>query len=614
MRIKQKLNLSTLLLAISLGFMIAFEVYNLNTLNGLTQSTRVTSSIEKAVLQLRALETRFERFKHREDSEQFTQLMTQTQRETQRLQAIFASQWLDMTDIDAFALSLEQYRENVAQYAQLQQQVGDLDSGIIQALRQSSTAFEASLPSDDYHRRYLFLELLRSEEQFSMYGDEQYLTRLGKGLQTLSERGLNPQQRTHLTHYQAQVDALAQRYRALGLAGDSGLKAQMQQHMQTLNTQLNAVVAANIREIEATSERIYVVMSILFLAILVIALLLSFKTMRSILQPIASLRATMLQIGQSKDLSLRADTGSADEVGEMAETFNALLTQFEELITEVDHSVTTLNNTTSELTANATSTTSAMQSQLRQTDTVATTVAQMMLSVEEISNSSSQASAKAQDTDNNAHLGQRGVDLTISQINELSTNLVNSEQLIDDLESDSTRIGEVVHVIKEIAEQTNLLALNAAIEAARAGEQGRGFAVVANEVRTLATKTQDSTLQIEGIISVLQDRTAQIVELMNSCREQGEKSVNQANSAGDMLLQITRDIRAILDMANTVSSSVAQQKEMADQVDQHISDIRNAANATSEACDTNLALSDTLSGQSHHLTASIAAFNVKQNT
>ncbi|MEH6445961.1 MAG: methyl-accepting chemotaxis protein, partial [Oceanospirillaceae bacterium] len=529
------------------------------------------------------------------------------------LKAIFKSQALDISPIDNLNTQISQYQKQFSILVDLQKSIGLNDAqGVTGQLQDAALSFTSSLTNNSFEQLSVFLKIKSDVNSFAMHNQQQYINLVKSNLTKLSQSQLSQPSSAALQRYQNNFNQLVELNTKLGMKSEQGVLAQLAVIIDNAETSLQQIVAANMREIAATSQRIYVVMSILFLAIFTIAVFLSIATMRSILTPIANLQGTMQKISTSKDLTLRANIDGNDEVSEMAERFNTMLSQFQELIVDVDHSVSTLHQTTGQLSSNAVATTQGMKKQIAESDMVASAVSDMVSIVGEISQNTADTAAKAQLADQNAVLGLDGVNKTINQIRELSSNLLDSEQVINELETDSKNIGTVVDVIRAIAEQTNLLALNAAIEAARAGEQGRGFAVVAGEVRSLANKTQESTTEIELIIANLQQRTSLIVDLMNKCRAQGEMSTEQASTTGDMLHEITQDIKMILSMTTSVASAVESQSEMASAVNEHIVSIRNVTDDTALSCDTNLQLSDTVSAQARQLTHSIEAFNVKE--
>ncbi|QKQ28087.1 hypothetical protein HUE57_18690 [Candidatus Reidiella endopervernicosa] len=172
------------------------------------------------------------------------------------------------------------------------------------------------------------------------------------------------------------------------------------------------------------------------------------------------------------------------------------------------------------------------------------------------------------------------VEHTIDVINTLASEVEHAASVIHTLEQESADIGTVLDVIRGIAEQTNLLALNAAIEAARAGEQGRGFAVVADEVRSLASRTQTSTQEIDEMISRLQSGAADAVKAMESSSNQAQAGVEQAAEAGSSLDAITNAVAQINDMNTQIASAGEEQSAVAEEINRNIVTISSVADET----------------------------------
>jgi methyl-accepting chemotaxis protein len=206
---------------------------------------------------------------------------------------------------------------------------------------------------------------------------------------------------------------------------------------------------------------------------------------------------------------------------------------------------------------------------------------EMAATVQEVSRNAQYAADGALKADEEARNGAAVVTETIAAINSLSGNVENASEVIQRLEAESENIGSVLDVIRGIAEQTNLLALNAAIEAARAGEQGRGFAVVADEVRTLASRTQQSTSEIQEMIERLQQGSKNAVAVMEEGRRQTQAGVEQAARAGQTLQDITAAITSIRDLNTQIASAAEQQASVAEEINRSIVSINEVADETS---------------------------------
>ncbi|MEK9713103.1 MAG: methyl-accepting chemotaxis protein, partial [Thalassolituus sp.] len=204
-------------------------------------------------------------------------------------------------------------------------------------------------------------------------------------------------------------------------------------------------------------------------------------------------------------------------------------------------------------------------------------VHQMAIAVEEVAKNSSSAHQATEEVVSLSSKGQSANQQATQVTEELVGSLDASAQALGELQRDSQNISKVLDVIKGIAEQTNLLALNAAIEAARAGEQGRGFAVVADEVRTLAQRTQESTVEIEEMVSQFVSGTQAAVASMSKSSGLGHKNIEYARDAGEQMGRMTEAVRRINDMNMQIASAVEEQTSVAGEVNMNVTSITNAS-------------------------------------
>lgn len=228
-------------------------------------------------------------------------------------------------------------------------------------------------------------------------------------------------------------------------------------------------------------------------------------------------------------------------------------------------------------------TSQGIQQQHGDIDQVATAMNEMMATVQEIAKSASSAAESAHEADVEADKGKVIVTEAMGAMSALSDQIQNSSSAVASLAADSEAIGSVLDVIRGIAEQTNLLALNAAIEAARAGEQGRGFAVVADEVRTLASRTQESTQEIQGMIERLQDGSSNAVDAMERGREQSVKSEELVENAVESLAMIAGAVTMINTMNAQIASAAEEQGAVAEDINKNIVNISQVANQASDS-------------------------------
>ncbi|MGH1450660.1 MAG: methyl-accepting chemotaxis protein [Pseudomonadaceae bacterium] len=261
------------------------------------------------------------------------------------------------------------------------------------------------------------------------------------------------------------------------------------------------------------------------------------------------------------------------------------VTRLSAIIEQVRAASVDLSEASEQLLSTSDSNNQQIRLQSRESEQMATAIHQMAATVNEVAGYAANAANATRNADAEVVTGNRIVGTTASAIQDLANTLEDATATVKKVSNDSANIEKITEVINAIAEQTNLLALNAAIEAARAGEHGRGFAVVADEVRSLATRTQDSTREIRAMIGTLQEGAGNAVGVMETSRELAQKTVEQIHQAKGALGKISNEVSAINDMNAQIASASEEQSAVAEEVNQNISRIHDATVETSAGSD-----------------------------
>ena len=332
---------------------------------------------------------------------------------------------------------------------------------------------------------------------------------------------------------------------------------------QELDSQANVEVTEFSEE--TLKMEVYMLIFVAFIIILTGAL--SYVVPKVLVSSVNDLTRRIKEISEGDgDLTQRINSKRTDELGKLASAFDDFVAKLQTLISEISSSSTSLENNAVQLTNTHENAQRVSNEQTRSIEQIAAAVNEFSVSIREVAE---RTLSTANETDHTAELTTQGmkiIDNSVDEINQLANSIKKANQVIEQLASESNNIATVLEVIRNIAEQTNLLALNAAIEAARAGEQGRGFAVVADEVRSLASKTQKSTEEIQNMIDKLQSGVKDAVSSILDGSNRVEKNVELSVNIQQMFESIQSSATIVSDMATQIATATEQQSSVSEEL------------------------------------------------
>jgi methyl-accepting chemotaxis protein len=416
---------------------------------------------------------------------------------------------------------------------------------------------------------------------------------------TLDQADSLQQFQSQLVTYRANIDKMMQIHGGDQWRTDAWLvRSEATPLFQEIDNKLDALESLQSRAISETNTTLVdetnqtnLTVSLLMGIGLVIGLFMAWLISRAICKPLGEVVEALDDIAHGEgDLTRRLESRTGDEIGHLALAFNTFIDKIQALVQHTASATGQVISAVTETTESTRNISRMVLAQEQETQQVATAIHEMSATISEVASNAASASEATRSATQEAAAGHKTVEETARSIQSLHREITNAANVIGQVEKNSEGIGSVLDVIKGIAEQTNLLALNAAIEAARAGEQGRGFAVVADEVRNLATRTQESAGEIEEMIRNLQHNTHQAVKAMENGCATAEENVQQANSARASLEAINAAIETINAMNRQIAVASEQQSSVSEEINRSIIAIsqesKNAASLSQQSMNT----------------------------
>ena len=480
-----------------------------------------------------------------------------------------------LADDGAYTLKDSEGKDG-AQFIEQANQVSQVSRLMLQAMNEARVRLDQSRKGDD------------SAGQGKIEQASQALTQAEQLKTTVKDEGYRTVLNEVTGHIASFSDKLAE-YTGL-LEQEKTVYEQLHQRAGQVVERVDQAYAAEDRSMQTELKKNSLLIIGSSALALLVGLVAAWVITRLIVGPLRSVIRVAQQIA-SGDLSATVEVTRRDEIGQLMQAMQQMGSELSHIVSGLQAGIEQLATSAQSLSAVTEQTNLEVSSQKEETEQVATAMNQMTATVHDVARNAEEAAQAAQTADGKVESGQQVVRQSMVRIEQLADSATSASSSIESLSAEIQNIGTVLSVIKSVAEQTNLLALNAAIEAARAGEQGRGFAVVADEVRALAKRTQQSTEEIERLVSALRTAAQASVQQIQSSGELVKLAVSDALQTESALGSIASAVSLIQQMNQQIAAAAEEQSSVAEEINRSVTSIRASADQSSLAMQGNAASS-----------------------